>query len=331
MNEMWEPTFDGLQESRVSLSPCELSTQSMSRDEYGVIIQPDEDTSYAGNAAIFWTDPMHLYLRYDWDQWYAVSNSDPDNCANICRRNAATLLVCTNTSVKHHAVRVYHIDKLPESLFGRLGDDTDKPEDTDKPLDDRDDEQPSAATDLCGEIEDGKGTPEDEVGDATALAMLIGEMGGRRIARFMRDPFRADFFELNGHFIAVTYFERDGDWLADEETIDGDLPSWFGEKGIATSPVTAVATIRGIIAPLVVPATFVSLVVINRSCNVVNESEQRELWKEERVFAVRLSRLAESKLPMAADILEALSGESMPELVEAAPRIKEALDDNLPF
>ena len=120
MNKMWEPTFDDWSECQVSLSSCELSTHGSSRNEYGVMLQLGEgDEPYAGNAAIFWIDAQHLYLRYDWDQWYSVSNEDRDNCANICKRSTATLVLCTMSSIKYHAIRVYHIDKLPEELFGR--------------------------------------------------------------------------------------------------------------------------------------------------------------------------------------------------------------------
>lgn len=121
MNKMWEPEFDNWEEDKVTLSSCELSTNSMSRGEYGVMmpVGDGEDSSYAGNAAIFWTDETHLYLRYDWDQWYKISTDDPVNCANICKRGAATLLLCTNTSIKSHAVKVYHLGRLPEELFGK--------------------------------------------------------------------------------------------------------------------------------------------------------------------------------------------------------------------
>ena len=124
MNKMWEPTFDDWSESKVSLSSCELSTHGTSRNEYGVIMQVEADDDHDPvDAAIFWMDPMHLYLRYSWGQWYKVSTDDPDNCANICKRNSATLLLWTTSSIKNHAVRVYHIDSLPEKLFGQKADD----------------------------------------------------------------------------------------------------------------------------------------------------------------------------------------------------------------
>lgn len=123
MNKMWEPEFYDWSEKKVSLVPCELSTTSMSRNEYGIVMQIGDDEDGPVDAAIFWTDTRHLYLRYDWETWYTVSNNDPDNCANICKRNSATLLLCTSSSVKHHAVRVYSIDRLPEELFGKQGND----------------------------------------------------------------------------------------------------------------------------------------------------------------------------------------------------------------
>ena len=120
MNKMWEPEFEDWSEDKVSMSSCELSTSCMSRGEYGVMMQIGAgDENLPIDAAIFWTDEMHLYLRYNWESWFKVSNDDPDNCSSICKRNSAKLLLCTPTSIKHHAVKVYHIDRLPEELFGK--------------------------------------------------------------------------------------------------------------------------------------------------------------------------------------------------------------------
>ena len=120
MNKMWEPEFEDWSEDRVTMSSCELATNSMARGEYGVIVQvgTDEENDPV-DAAIFWTDELHLYLRYDWETWYKVSTDDPDNCASICKRGSATLLLCTLSSIKHRAVKVYHIDRLPVELFGQ--------------------------------------------------------------------------------------------------------------------------------------------------------------------------------------------------------------------
>ena len=107
MNPAWEPEFEDWSEDKVSMSSCELSTSCMSRGEYGVMMQIGAgDENLPIDAAIFWTDEMHLYLRYNWESWYKVSNDDPDNCSSICKRNSAKLLLCTPTSIKHHAFKV---------------------------------------------------------------------------------------------------------------------------------------------------------------------------------------------------------------------------------
>lgn len=123
MDKLWEPTFDDWLEDKVSLFSCELDTSCMSHNKYGVVMQLDtEDDNYPEDSAIFWTDEQHLYLRYNWETWYKVSNENPDNCANICKRNSAILLICSALSLEHRAVKVYHIDELPEALFGRPPD-----------------------------------------------------------------------------------------------------------------------------------------------------------------------------------------------------------------
>ena len=91
MNPAWEPEFEDWSEDKVSMSSCELSTSCMSRGEYGVMMQIGAgDENLPIDAAIFWTDEMHLYLRYNWESWYKVSNDDPDNFSCVLRRPSST-------------------------------------------------------------------------------------------------------------------------------------------------------------------------------------------------------------------------------------------------
>lgn len=321
MNKMWEPEFDNWTEGKVSLSSCELSTHSTSKNEYGVVMQVEADDDHPPvDAAIFWTDPMHLYLRYNWGMWYKVSTDDPDNCANICKRNSATLLLWTTSSIKNHAVRVYHIDSLPEELFGKQKSDTlSSPKATQLDFD------------LPIPPEEGEGDEEAdnsaELTDAAFLASTIIFSGGQTIAHFEFEPFSADFYELNGHFIAVTYFDRRGDWMADEDSEDGDTPMWFGTKGIATSPLAIAGKIRTAIAPIVGSETpFHSLIIINKKCNISNEICHSIYWKDTEIRLVRKESLPDSMLDTVDETLKGYTGDSRPELAEYGPRLLEALN-----
>ena len=321
MNKMWEPEFEDWSEDKVSMSNCELATNSMSRGEYGVMMQIGTDEeNFPIDAAIFWTDEMHLYLRYNWESWFKVSNDDPDNCSSICKRNSAKLLLCTPTSIKHHAVKVYHIDRLPEELFGKeeseeSGSGKATQLDFDLPI-------PSAE----GEDDEGANNSA-ELSDAAFLASAIIFRDGNNIAHYECDSFSADFYELNGHFIAATYFDKTGDWMADEDSEDGDTPLWFGTKGIATSPLDIAAKIRTAIAPIVGSQTpFHSLILINKKCNITNEICHSINWKDTEIRLVRQESLADSILDTVEETLKRYTGNSRPEMAECKPRLLEALN-----
>ena len=322
MSKMWEPEFEDWPEDKVAMMSCELATNSMSRGEYGVIMQIGTDEENLPiDAAIFWTDEMHLYLRYDWGTWYRVSNDDPDNCANICKRNSATLLLCTNSSIKHHAVKVYHIDSLPKELFGRQESEASSSSkatqlDLDLPMPPDDDTEKPA---------DGS-----EQKDAAFLADKIIEMGGHHITHYGREPYRSDFYELNGHFIAASYFDHTGDWMADEECEDGDTPVWFGAKGIAISPVAVAHKIKAALAPIgAMLLPFHSLVLINPRCSIMNEANYFKNSKDRSICLIRQQSICDSKLGTVEDTLKRFSGTSRPKLVEHASQIQAALDTEL--
>ena len=184
----WKPEFQGWDEDKVEMVDEEVTTHSNSRNEYGVAFQMT-DTPYTGDGAIFWIDMHHIYFRFDWGHWYKVSTEDLENCAQICKRSSAKLLVCTATSLKHHSIRVYHIKSLPEELFGP---------------------QDGARPDACSngpqrEDRDGSAeTPEGSDGGAS-FSLCVMNMGGSPITRYRGNAHRCDIYELNGHLFEGRY------------------------------------------------------------------------------------------------------------------------------
>lgn len=320
MNKMWEPEFDNWSEGKVTMLPGELPTSSMSRGEYGVMMQLGMcDDSIPIDAAIFWTDEMHLYLRYDWETWYKVSTDDPDNCSNICKRNSAKLLLCTTTSIKHHAIKVYHIDSLPEELFGKQEN---KPSDGGQATQ-LDFDLPIPSTD-CDE--DGEADDEDGQTDADFLASTILLSDGSNVAHFEFEKYSIDFYELNGHLIAASYFDKHGDWMADEDSENGDTPVWFGAKEITKSPLAIAAKVRATVRPIIgEQAPFHSLILINKKCNIINENCHHPYWKNTDMQLVRKEKLADSMLNTVEETLKGFTGESRPEMAGYEPMILEAL------
>ena len=293
MNKMWEPTFDNWTEGKVSLSSSELPTSSMSQNEYGVIMQMGmDDDPFPVDAAIFWTDEMHLYLRYDWGTWYKVSNDDPDNCSNICKRSTAKLLLCTMSSIKHHAVRVYHIDKLPEELFGRQTE-TDMPNpfpkdsDEEKEIEKQVDAFVAQTMPLDLEIQ-------------AAVDAEVEKTGGRVWSRFRPGNNRLysfDFVQIGAKFYTIVYADFAGEWLADEESFAGENPLWFSETAHRVSPVFQAVKCRTFFAQELPHIHIDSIVALPEKCIVMNDDDMQPCWRETCGTAVaRTKRIDESSL-----------------------------------
>ena len=348
MNKIWEPTFDDWFEGKVSLSSCELATHSSSRNECGIMMQvEDAQEPCPEGAAIFWTDEMHLYLRYDWGQWYKVSNDDPENCASICKRNTATLLLCTMSSIKHHAVRVYHIDKLPEELFGWQTEDAPNCvkatqldldlEDSPQPVIncDEDEESPpslpnmpdpfSKDSDEEKEVEKQveafvEQTMPFDVEIQTVVDAEIETFGGRVWLRFRpgnNKLYSFDFVQIGSKFYTIVYADFDGDWLADEEAFAGEPPLWFSEKTHRVSPVFQATKCCTFFAQELSRIKIDSIVALPEKCIVINDEEMQRCWRETCGTAVvRTKIIDESNLRTLHDHLAAQPAESIkvPEL-----------------
>ena len=309
MSNEWEPSFEGWQEDKVELSDSSVETHSSSKGEYGVLVQhPGRPYSSAG--AIFWTDPQHLYFRYDWGLWFPVSTDDPENCTTICKRRTATMLLCTMTTMKHYPIKVYHIDSLPEELFGK---------DLSAP--------PSEESKAPVEPEPTSDETDPDNQDFVSAVMCIAD--GNLIANSDSLPLPVVIYECKGHCICFTFFSETGDWLADEELCDGDQwPYWFGESSMRTSPSAIASAVREKIRPIIpegVPLD--SVVMLGGACSIINESEYASSWQDRNVTVVRRDELEGSGLPALTDFLNALKGASRPELVKFGEKIGEALDD----
>ena len=328
MNKMWEPTFDDWSEDKVSMSSCEVSTHGTSRNEYGVMMQVgDDEEPHPENAAIFWTDQQHLYLRYDWDQWYKISNDDKDNCANICKRNTATLMLCTMSSIKYHAVRVYHIDKLPEELFGRQTDDApnrDKATQLDLDLED----SPPPVVSVADEEEESEKQVEASAEQAMPLDLEIQaavdaeieKLGGCAWSRFRPGNNRLysfDFVQIGAKFYTIVYADFDGEWLADEDAFAGEPPLWFSEKAHRVSPVFQAMKCCTFFAHELPQIKIDPIVALPEKCIVLNDEEMQRCWRETCGTAVvRTKRIDESNLDTLHDHLAAQPAEDIkvPEL-----------------
>jgi hypothetical protein len=281
------------------------------------------------DAAIFWTDEMHLYLRYNWESWYKVSNDDPDNCSSICKRNSAKLLLCTMTSIKHHAVRVYHIDKLPEELFGRQTDDapnSDKVAQLDLDLEDSqppvlnckddDDEAPPSLPNMPDQFS--KDSDEEKEVEKQVEAFVVQTMpfdieiqtvvdaemeqhGGCVYSRFRPGNNRLysfDIAQIGKRLYSIVYADFAGDWLADEDSFVGDPPLWFSESSHRVSPVHQAIRCREFFNKELAHIKIESIVVLPEKCVIINGEDMIGCWRDKcGTTVVRTKRIDETTLP----------------------------------
>ena len=112
----WTPTFPDFNEEKISLEDDSLMLTRNNR-EICVIVQTDDADDYEGDGAVFWIDREHIYLRYNWRTWYSLSKENPDISRDITRRHSMTLNIYIGTDCKASPLPVFHIEKLPASLF----------------------------------------------------------------------------------------------------------------------------------------------------------------------------------------------------------------------
>lgn len=321
MSTPWEPRFSDWRECKVEMSCGEVATQSNSRNEYGVMMMTP-DTPYEGDGAIFWIDAMHLYLRYNWETWHKVSTDDPENCEQICKRSSAKLLLYTSTSIKHHSIHVYHIEKLPEELFGKPKP---PPEEEDSLAED--DEPDAKKGEKSADENAEKDTAQPDGKDEKFVSELIADLCGVPIAHVNFMSTRLDFYELSGEIIFISYFRQTGNWLADEESLDDDeAPIWYGTHEVTPSPLEIAKRVRerlrGVI-PENVP--FHTLVMLRERCIIVNEAEHIPIWKRENVTFVRRKEVEYSRVDALDEVLLLMPGAKMAGLDKLGPKIEKAL------
>ena len=307
-NNEWEPAFEDFTDCKVEMSDSFATTHSGGRNEYGVMVQ-QPDHPYTGEGAIFWIDQQNIYLRYAWDVWYTVAIDDLENCQAICRRRTGTLYVCSLTSISQYPVKIYHIDSLPQELFGEAEKET--------------------AEETGGESAEGKRSEGNEVPDDQAFVKeAVCCRNGNCIAESEDNQFPAAFYELNGHFLCVSFFGQTGDWLADEESFGDDpWPVWYGESSTAISPFAAAVAFREKIQSFVAKdVPFHSIVVLGSCCSVINESEFALSWEAKRVSFVRPEALEGSGLLSVGNLLDGLEGKPRPSLATLGAELSDALD-----
>ena len=202
----WKPTYRHFSESRISL--CENGVMAVkNRGQLCICYQVLDDDPYRGGAALFWKDPSHVYLRFNWDSWISVDCETPDVLLDIHKQRTASLDVCYNNVMTSHPLRVYHIDELPKELFGDPDSPDDAPDDSSQadaedpflePID-----QASSAPDEEGDDDVEEESPPEEEEDADLTQDDLFSEAENELHGDDDTTGNADFEEMNRFFATL--------------------------------------------------------------------------------------------------------------------------------
>ena len=295
----WKPEFPETNDRMVKMCNEELQTFAVSR-ELGIIITEDVQKK---SPACFWIDEQNVYLRMNWGTWYKVSNDSPETVSAICRRHTAKLTRVNGNRSVDCFIPVYHIDRLPAELFDGVP------------------------------VSDGNGedTASEEEGTRNARMRLAAEMADRMgevVGEYKKGE--GEFVLVRGErcLMLVSFFvHRDAEWLADEESFNGEPPLWFSEASHLQSPLYTV----GLAAEYLkneFDIDAIPVAILDDGIDIINTEDALPEWRKTGVL-VCYCRREDDVIPTFDPELCAARGEAPDDRTVATA--KEALDDFVPM
>lgn len=275
---------------REDVSFCAFSSDG----EVGIMLGAGEteiEVKPADVAFLFGKDKDELWFRPHFGSFYKVSFDSGEEAAASKLYNQPTG-VYRNLSLVQDArfnVPVYH-DALSMIPFDEMQQNNE---------DGVDDESPSLQAPLIKEkfpedtncekeIEKEVGehleaTEESYVEIKDAVDKEVERYNGKVLVRYRPGNARLysyDVIEIKHRLLVIVYGELKGDWLADEESFNGERPLWFSESGRRVSPVFQAMKCRDFFRRELPSANIDSLVVLPKGCVVINDEEMQKTWRE---------------------------------------------------
>ncbi len=118
-----------------------------------------------------------------------------------------------------------------------------------------------------------KGAIDKEVESYDGKVVVRYRPGNKRLYSY-------DIIEIQNRLLVLTYAESfEGDWLADEEAFNDELPLWFSENDHKVSPVFQAMKCRDFFQLEMPPHTnIISLVVVPKRCVIINDEDMQKIW-----------------------------------------------------
>lgn len=299
----------------------DVSFSAFSSDgEVGIMLAPGEadlDVKVDEAAFLFGSDKDELYFRPQFGLCVKVE-FDHDEEAAISKLYNARMGVYKNCSLVKDVrfnVPVYRnalevmidIHKEDEVEDAGKGDAIVDPppikwmvfddEESDDEIEKEVGEHLEATEEAYAEI---KGSIDNEVERFNGRVFVRYRPGNARLYSY-------DVIEIKHRLLVIVYGELKGDWLADEESFNGETPLWFSESDHRFSPVFQAMKCRDFFRRELPNANIDSLVVLPKGCVVINDEEMQKPWRENcGTEMVRTIGIDETTLPTLREHLESL-------------------------
>ena len=302
----------------------------LANDEFGVIQTSSSDVRFVKEQAalLFGTSSEELIFRASFDCFVKIQTnehkkeilerlyksrfasfyniSDP-LCANtvhgipVCL-NALSMIPQANTEKDEPKS-----DDAPEEIFDLQLDDCNEMKETI--------EQIETLTDIERSIPHA-----EEI--QNVIDKAISQYGGYVYVRFRprgknNRLYPDDFVMIGNRFFEIVFANLSGDWLADEESFDGEHPYWYSETSRSGSPVFQAMKFRDLYGRELPNITIESIVVVPSSCTIINDEDMLECWEKEcHTMVLRSRENDESSLQTLLAYLE-----SLPKVAAKAPQL----------
>ncbi len=268
------------------------------------LILSNSESAEVRNPALFLTEQGQLYLRLSWGHYYMVTNKVDDTLLPHLRLRCSMELSLQGPDSKYcQGCRLYHIEQIPDLISEVV--EPEKPERHAVP----DFEEYLSLTGLRSSARKHNGrrefTPEDESDkeDGLTAAKLAEILELEQIYKVDSTHYLA-YYEDNVYLFGI--FDEKKNWQASEHAFLNSEPTWKSGAWQHISPVSMLRE-RQYEVEQRLGGNVHAVLVLGEGCNVENEAEMEEFWKQSGVHVCTIEPRIASDLPYFASLVEVLA------------------------
>lgn len=258
--------------------------------------------------ALFLTEQGKLYLRLDWGHYYVVSEKVSDDlCRQLLSLQAMELCLLGDSGKMSLGCRLYHVPKIPSLISNEV----EPTPSTSSSKPDFEEFTGFARLRANLHIGDGKSVfePNDsdnESEESLTDARLAKELDLDKLYKVDSTHYLAYY---DGCVFLLGIFDEKKTWRATESLFLNTVPTWESGDLQHISPVYSLLGRRRDVERRL-GGNVHAVLVLGEGCNVDNEGEMEEAWKQAGVHVCTFQPRFLSELPFLTCMLDSLAGEA---------------------